>query len=608
MKNKIFKFSYKNIIFAGIFALIILILSISSIGWKPFEGLDNSINDALYQHKGSTDKRITIVGIDEPTIEKYNAYNAIEYREHFANILNAWADKDYKPSAIGFDIIFNKQYGCDEVDIKLKDAMKKQNVILGVNGMSRTEAPYGLSETIYDGAKGIGYVDAITDNDEAIRRTYLKSDNYDSLAYSLYSTYCDKNNINKTDYQKKKAYYFNYYASPEIITIDGKTADVKSGFDYISLKDLLDSYTDGDIYRPRGQIVLFGSYASAVDTGLSNDIYNSPIGEMFGMEVQCNIIQSLLNDKLYSPAPIYLSTIINTILIFGIVLLMTSVAFYLGIAVFILGIGLEFIISLIMHSSGSYYFMSTPLLVIVLAFVVMIILHYYNEYKHKREVIGTFKRYISPDVAEALVDKDKEAMSLGGRKRNVACLFVDIRGFTKMSEELQPEEVVDILNGYLEMATNQVFRFGGMVDKFIGDCVMAIFNAPVDLDDYVFKAVCAAFGIVKEGKAICDQVLEKYNKKLEFGVGVHYGDAVIGNIGSKTRMDFTAIGDTVNTASRIEASAGGSQVLISSFVYDVIKDRVKVVDAGDRMFKNKKEPIKCYEVVEIEGYDSFSKE
>ena len=185
MKNKIFKFSFKNIIFAGIFALIILILSISSIGWKPFEGLDNNINDALYQHKGSTDKRITIVGIDEPTIEKYNAYNAVEYREHFANILNAWADKGYTPSAIGFDIIFNKQYGCDEVDIKLRDAMKKQNVILGVNGMSRTEAPYGLSETIYDGAKGIGYVDAITDNDEAIRRTYLKSDNYDSLAYSL---------------------------------------------------------------------------------------------------------------------------------------------------------------------------------------------------------------------------------------------------------------------------------------------------------------------------------------------------------------------------------------------------------------------------------------
>ena len=309
-----------------------------------------------------------------------------------------------------------------------------------------------------------------------------------------------------------------------------------------------------------------------------------------------------MNEKLYSVVSTTSYTFINILVIFGVVLLMTCFAFYLGIVMFALGIGLEFLLMIIIHSAGLYYFISMPIFLLVIAFVIMITLHYYNEYKHKREVIGTFKRYISPDVAEALVEKQDDAMSLGGRKRNVACLFVDIRGFTKMSEELQPEEVVDILNGYLEMATNQVFRFGGMVDKFIGDCVMAIFNAPVDLDDYIYKAVCAAFGIVKEGKKICDQVMEKYNKKLEFGVGVHYGDAVIGNIGSKTRMDFTAIGDTVNTASRIEASAGGSQVLISSYVYDVLKDRVKVIDAGDRMFKNKKEPIKCYEVIEIEGY------
>ena len=99
-------------------------------------------------------------------------------------------------------------------------------------------------------------------------------------------------------------------------------------------------------------------------------------------------------------------------------------------------------------------------------------------------------------------------------------------------------------------------------------------------------------------------VEKKYNKQLKYGVGVHFGDAVIGNIGSKTRMDFTAIGDTVNTASRIEASAAGDQVLISSDVYEVLKDGIKVVDAGDRMFKNKKEPIKCYEVIEIDGYSN----
>jgi len=599
--NKIFKFKIKNLIFSVVFGLFALILSIASLGFKPFEGLDNKIVDSIYQHKSVAAPEIVIIAIDDATIENHGAYNPVEYRKYFADILNVWADRGVTPAAIGFDVIFNKAYGCDEVDIELRDALKRHNAILGVNGMSRTEAPYGLSSTIYEGCKTVGYVDAITDSDEAIRKTYLKGEKYDSLAYSMYSMYCQISGISAHDYEKRKAYYFDYYASPELnYTPDGKVSSVTSGFSYFSMDDLI-----GNTRKPRiknDSIVIFGSYASAVDTGLSNDIYNSPIGEMFGMEVQCNIIQSLLNDTLYKPASTWLLTLINTAIVLTIVFLMSSLAFYLGIITFFSGIGIEFLLMFLLHQGKTYYFISLPIFLLVLAFVILIILHYYNEYKHKREVIGTFKRYISPDVAEALVAKNDDAMSLGGRKRNVACLFVDIRGFTKMSEELQPEEVVDILNGYLEMATNQVFRFGGMVDKFIGDCVMAIFNAPVDLDDYVYKAVCAAFGIVKEGKAICDQVMEKYNKKLEFGVGVHFGDAVIGNIGSKTRMDFTAIGDTVNTASRIEASAGGSQVLISSDVYEVLKDRIKVVNAGDRMFKNKKEPITCYEVIEIEGY------
>ncbi len=608
MKNKIFNFKFKNLIFSSIFALIMVLMSLISLAWNPLNTLDNKINDGIFQHEGNIDKRITIVGIDDETIEKYHAYNPIEYRKYFTDILNMWTSISYKPSVIGFDVIFNKTYGCDLIDIDFGNSLKNHNVILGVNGPSRTEEPYGLSPEIYKGSSGIGFVDANTDSDEAVRKTYLKGDKYDSLAYAIYSLYCDNKGIEKINVEAKKAYYFDYSSAPELnYTGDGKVQNVMSKYEYISMADLIDAVNKGDSLRPRGDIVVFGSYASAIDTGLSNDIYNSPIGEMFGVEVQANLIQSLLNNSLYLPVNNASSIIINFIIIFLITFLMTCFVFYLGMAMFVVGIGIEFIILFIMHSNKTYYFISLPILILMLAFVTLVIMHYYNEYKKKREVIGTFKRYISPDVAEALVDKDKDAISLGGRKRNVACLFVDIRGFTKMSEELDPEKVVDILNGYLEMSTNQVFKFGGMVDKFIGDCVMAIFNAPLDLDDYVYKAVCAAYGIVKEGKAICDLVKEKYDKTLEFGVGVHFGDAVIGNIGSKTRMDFTAIGDTVNTASRIEASAAGNQVLISKDVYDVLKDRVEVIHAGDRMFKNKKEAIPCYEVINVIGYEEFGK-
>lgn len=611
MKQKIFKFSIRNLITAVIFAGFMLILSLISLAWNPLEALDNKITDTMYQRESSATKEIVIVGIDDATIDKYHNYNPIEYRKYFADILNMWADNDCIPAAVGFDVIFNSTYGCDAVDLELSNAMKRHNVILGVNGASRTEAPYGLSNSVYNGAKAIGFVDALTDSDEAVRRVYLKGDNYDSLSYAIYKMYCDNTNQKANTYDAKKPYYFDYYAKPQLnYTPDGKISNVMSNFNYISFGDLIEELSTGFVKRRNlgnDSIVVFGSYASAVDSGLSNDIYNSPIGEMFGVEVQCNVIQSLMNDKLYTKAPQALSITINVLIIFIIVLLMLCFRLELALGSFVLGFGIEILTTILAHANKSYYFISLPLIVLLLSFVILIIHHYYSEYKHKKEVMGTFKRYISPDVAEALVNKDSDAMSLGGRKRDVACLFVDIRGFTKMSEELDPEAVVDILNGYLEMATNQVFKYGGMVDKFIGDCVMAIFNAPVDLNDYVFMAVCAAYGIVKEGKPICDKVYEKYNKKLEFGVGVHSGSAVIGNIGSKTRMDFTAIGDTVNTASRIEGSASGDQVLISKDVYEIVKDRVKVIDAGDRMFKNKKEPITCYEVVDIIGYDSINK-
>ena len=190
MNNTIFKFRVRNLIFSCAFAILTLILSIVSSFWSPLGVIDNKLNDSMFQHESQPAKEIYIVGIDDPTIEKYDAYNPIEYRKYFADILNSMSEKGVKPAVIGFDVIFNKTYGCDEVDLELANAMKKHNVVLGVNGMSRKEAPYGLSNTIYEGASDIGYVDAVTDSDEAIRRTYLKGDKYNTAACSPSRSVC----------------------------------------------------------------------------------------------------------------------------------------------------------------------------------------------------------------------------------------------------------------------------------------------------------------------------------------------------------------------------------------------------------------------------------
>ena len=121
-----------------------------------------------------------------------------------------------------------------------------------------------------------------------------------------------------------------------------------------------------------------------------------------------------------------------------------------------------------------------------------------------------------------------------------------------MSESLNPEEVVEILNEYLALTTNAIFKNGGTLDKFIGDATMAVFNAPFDLDDYIFKSVCAAKDIAAGSEMIDEMFKERFGKSVSFGIGVNCGEAVVGNIGCEFRMDYTAIGDTVNTAARLE--------------------------------------------------------
>lgn len=176
---------------------------------------------------------------------------------------------------------------------------------------------------------------------------------------------------------------------------------------------------------------------------------------------------------------------------------------------------------------------------------------------------------------EALSKDEEHFFTLDVEKREVCVMFVDIRGFTPMSEKLSPEEVAQILNEFLSEVTNCVFRHSGMLDKFIGDAAMAVFNAPTALADYLFKAVCAAVDIINCGETLGKRLRERYGNTVNFGIGLNCGDAVVGNIGCEIRMDYTAIGDTVNTAARFEAKASGGEILISEELYERLKDRVK---------------------------------
>ncbi|MFQ5613637.1 MAG: adenylate/guanylate cyclase domain-containing protein [Anaerolineae bacterium] len=190
-----------------------------------------------------------------------------------------------------------------------------------------------------------------------------------------------------------------------------------------------------------------------------------------------------------------------------------------------------------------------------------------------------FRRYLSPAVVDRLPD-DPNKLKLGGNRQKIGILFADIRGFTTFSEKLGPEELVDYLNQYLSLAAKAVLESEGTLDKFLGDAVMAIFNAPLPQEDYAERAVRAALAMQQAIANYHAQIAPE--NRLSYGVGINVGEAVVGNIGTAEQLNYTAIGDAVNLAKRLQENAQPGQILLSESAYEHVKDLVEA---------NKLEPI-----------------
>ncbi|MFC1741772.1 adenylate/guanylate cyclase domain-containing protein [Nanoarchaeota archaeon] len=206
-----------------------------------------------------------------------------------------------------------------------------------------------------------------------------------------------------------------------------------------------------------------------------------------------------------------------------------------------------------------------------------------EEQRDKVRIKTFFERYVNPKVINELLKKEK--LVLKGKRQIVTVFFMDVRGFTKMSERLPAEEVVGILNKYFDISTSILFKHDGTVDKFVGDAVMALFNAPTSVKDHELKAVQAAHEIQS---AVCEW------GRIAVGIGVHTGEAVVGNIGSKHKIDYTAIGDVVNTASRLEGQTGAGDIVVSKQVFDKVKRSFPRARKEKVHLKGKKKALEIY--------------
>jgi PAS domain S-box-containing protein len=204
-----------------------------------------------------------------------------------------------------------------------------------------------------------------------------------------------------------------------------------------------------------------------------------------------------------------------------------------------------------------------------------------------------FERMVSPAVIAQI---DPNGLALGGRRVDITVLFADIRGFTSFSEQQSsPEQLVAVLNRYLGAAADAVLENEGTVDKFLGDAVMAWFNAPILQPDHTLRAVRAALAIREAIQRLHRELPPE--RHLSFGVGIHYGEAVLGLIGTEKRLEYTAIGDSVNTAKRIQENAGKGQVVISQAAYERVQDRLEVEPMEPMQVKGKRDPVQVYQIV-----------
>jgi adenylate cyclase len=225
---------------------------------------------------------------------------------------------------------------------------------------------------------------------------------------------------------------------------------------------------------------------------------------------------------------------------------------------------------------------------------VAIVLDDLTERKRLEAQRRLFEKMVSPAVIDQL---NPNALQLGGERGMITTLFADVRGFTSFSERFSPEQLVSILNKYLAAAAESILVHEGTIDKFMGDAVMAWFNAPIPQEDHTLRAVKAALGIRNSIEELHKNLPPEFH--LGFGVGIHFGPAILGLIGTEKRIDYTAIGDSVNTAKRIQENAGKGQILISEDAYKLVSSQIMIRNVEPIQAKGKRQPLKVYEIIQL---------
>ncbi len=562
-------------------------------------------------------KDIVIVGIDEETRRILGRpWN----RADLAKAVTVLAESGTELTVLDVLLVSPKD---SETDNMLAQALWDANNVILANDLSEASQLEPL-EMFRKSEIGEGSISIFPDHDSVVRRM------------SLPMITADKKGgwVVKTLPIPLETAYRHYFYDSVPITFDNEDTIVMGGktipnppkgmiinfpgghgcYPQLSLGKLIRGNHDVDF---KGKIVFIGS-----TTALQHDYYPVPFRSAvfeteegfvekkgkrysYGVEIHAAALDTILSESFIIEFPEYLNLIIMMALglIGAFVFFPWEIRPLYSALIFLLMGSIYFAVNYWLFAfKGWWGHLAGPEVLILLSFIFGTVYQRSMEIRKKKEIMGMFGKYVSPNIAGKLVE-NPDQVKLGGRKRRLTILFSDIRGFTPLSESMEPEEISALLNDYFTRMTAVLFRHEGTLDKFMGDAVMAFFGDPVPYEDHAVKAVKVALEMQAEIVELKKKWISEDRKSFDVGIGINTGEVTVGNHGSTDFFDYTVLGDNVNLTARLESNAKKGQILISHSTYEEIKEKNFIVNKLEPiMVKGKSKPVQIYEVTGLKEH------
>jgi len=644
---KIVKNLKSIIIIVSILVFLIVAYYLSAVFFEP-KAYNVMVNEFSANNYGS--KEIALIVIDDKSIEqvrwpwKREAYSKIfkylnEYstckaigfdavistpdKDNLASDRNFYSSiKGIKKLTVGFSPL-NSPYG-NAKDGKIYDQRFKKKFAIDVED-KRSGKHYTTYESLskypndyFNSISNVGSIFAQIEPDGYIRTMIqlvdYKGNLYPSLSLRIYDYLNNSHFVvdNKYITDKNSKLEIPAFSTPQGVENNIHFYKLLPHSEYshqtFSAIDIINSYDNmkagkKPILSPQlfeDKIVLVGANAKAAGIGLE-DVKQTPISpEHPGVDIQATNLDNLLNNEFMLKSTGFQDFLIVAVLLIATFLAVRYFSLFMSLGIIALIMATYIFICWLCYHFNIIIYVITPIVLQIITMAMAYSYRFILEGRNKEKIKNAMGKYISEDIMQSVV-RDIDGIKLGGKRANVTVLFADIRGFTSMSERMSAEEVSVILNDYFTEIEPIISKHNGVINKFIGDAVMAIFGEPIQDKNHAENAVRCANEMLKKVESLQHKWMSEGKPKLEIGVGINTGDAFVGNIGSEKRLEYTVIGDMVNLASRIESynKIYKTRFLISSTTYEKVRNILDVIKISEVTIRGKAKKLDIYEVLRV---------